>query len=173
MTIKTTIENAGKAVIGAFGSKADMAQSDILDTLKEEHDEVKKLLERLVDSDTARERKSLVLQVKKALVPHTKAEEKTVYDPVIALLAKDAKIDGAEGYFEHALASEMLTKLGKMTKPMSPDFSAAAKVLKELVTHHIDEEERNIWSQVKDNFSEDERAAMNRAFLAAKKKVKV
>ncbi len=171
MTIKTTIENAGKAVLGAFSPGT--AQADILDTLKEEHDEVKKLLGRLVDSDTARERKSLVAQVKKALVPHTKAEEKVVYDPIIALRDKDAKIDGAEGYFEHALAGEMLAKLGKMTKPLSPEFSAAAKVLKELVTHHIDEEERNIWGQVKENFSGEDRAAMNRAFLAAKKKVKV
>ena len=72
-----------------------------------------------------------------------------------------------------ARISEMLAKLSRMTKPLSPEFSAAAKVLKELVTHHIDEEERNIWGQVKENFSGEDRAAMNRAFLVAKKKMKV
>jgi hypothetical protein len=46
-------------------------------------------------------------------------------------------------------------------------------VLKELVDHHIQEEERNIWARVKENFSDQQRAAMNREFLAAKKKVKV
>ncbi|MEI9931500.1 MAG: hypothetical protein WDM89_13415 [Rhizomicrobium sp.] len=46
-------------------------------------------------------------------------------------------------------------------------------MLKELVEHHVEEEERNIWSDVKENFSEEERYAMNVAFEAAKKKVKI
>ena len=55
----------------------------------------------------------------------------------------------------------------------TPEFNACAKVLKELIGHHVQEEERNIWAQVKDNFSAEDRAQMNRAFEAAKKKVKV
>jgi hypothetical protein len=46
-------------------------------------------------------------------------------------------------------------------------------VLKELVEHHVEEEERNIWADVRKNFSDEDRFAMNRAFEAAKKKVKV
>ena len=49
----------------------------------------------------------------------------------------------------------------------------AAKVLKELVAHHVEEEERNIWAQVRKNFSDEQRARMNRDFLAAKKAVRV
>ena len=52
-------------------------------------------------------------------------------------------------------------------------FKASAKVLKELVDHHIQEEERNIWARVRENFSDEQRQRMNRDFLAAKKKVKV
>ena len=52
-------------------------------------------------------------------------------------------------------------------------MSPAGKVLRELITHHVAEEERNIWKDVKENFSDDDRARMNSAFLAAKKKVKV
>ena len=50
---------------------------------------------------------------------------------------------------------------------------ASAKVLKELVEHHVKEEERNIWPLVRENFSFEQREQMNRDFLAAKKKVKV
>ena len=39
--------------------------------------------------------------------------------------------------------------------------------------HHIQEEERNIWSDVKDNFDADGREQMNIRYLAAKKKVKI
>ena len=68
---------------------------------------------KLNDSDDAREQKSLVAKIAQALVPHTKAEEKVVYDPVAALSAKRAKIDGAEGYTEHALASATLKQLAQ------------------------------------------------------------
>jgi hypothetical protein len=37
----------------------------------------------------------------------------------------------------------------------------------------VQEEERNIWSDVKESFDSDDRKAMNLRYLAAKKKVKI
>jgi len=171
MTVRTSIEKATRSVLGAISLQTE-AQPDILDTLQAEHDEVQELLSKLVDSDTGREQKSLVARIKAALVPHTKAEEKVVYDAVLALKGGPAKVDGNEGYIEHGLASETLKKLDKLTAN-TPEFKATAKVLKELVNHHIKEEESNIWARVKENFSDERRAQMNRDFLLAKKKVKL
>lgn len=171
MSIKSTIEQAGKTMAEAFMPSA-MPDGDILETLHEEHEEVQELLSRLVDSDEAREQKRLVVRIKQALVPHTKAEEIVVYDPVSMLKDEQPKIDGAEGYTEHALASATLKQLETLTAN-TPEFKAAAKVLKELVAHHVEEEERNIWAQVRKNFSDEQRARMNRDFLAAKKAVRV
>jgi hemerythrin superfamily protein len=150
-----------------------MEEMDILDKLKKEHDEVKALLKQMVESEKAPERTQLLKKVKAALVPHTRAEEKVVYNPVLALKDKDAKVDGNEGYFEHAHADMALKKLGTIKPASSPEFTAAAKVLKELVEHHVREEEKNIWEDVKDNFDDDERIEMNRQFEAAKKKVRL
>jgi hemerythrin-like domain-containing protein len=155
------------------GENADATDNDILDTLKQEHRDVAEMLEKLVESESAAERKRLLTSIKEALVPHLRAEEKIVYDAVLALRGKEQKEHGEEGYMEHALGDKMLTQLGKMQNAMSPEFSAGAKVLKELVEHHVEEEESNIWSDVKDNFSEEDRLAMNKKFLAAKKRVKV
>ena len=47
------------------------------------------------------------------------------------------------------------------------------KVLKEIVEHHVEEEERNVWADVRKHFSEEERLEMNRRFEAAKQKVRV
>ncbi len=171
MTIRSSIEQATKSVMGSLSPQAE-GDEDILDTLQTEHDEVQELLEKLTASDNGREQKSLVAKVKAALVPHTKAEEKVVYDAVLALKGKDAKVDGNEGYIEHGLASQTLKSLDKLDAN-TPEFKAAAKVLKELIDHHVQEEERNIWSQVKENFSAEDRQQMNRDFLAAKKKVRV
>jgi hemerythrin superfamily protein len=178
MDVKTRLKNATDKLAAGLMPEKSPEETDILDTLKKEHDEVQELLSDLNDAATAKERKSLVGQIKKALVPHTKAEEKIVYDAVIAVRtaskeeSKKQKLDGTEGYMEHALASQTLAKLEKL-KPDSIEFLAAAKVLKELVDHHIREEERNIWSDVKNSFDGEERVAMNRRFLAAKKRVKV
>jgi hemerythrin-like domain-containing protein len=131
------------------------------------------MLEKLVESKSAAERKSLLTSIKMALVPHLRAEEKVVYDAVLALRGKEQKEHAEEGYIEHGLGDKMLASLGKMKDAMSPEFSAGAKVLKELVEHHVEEEENNIWSDVKDNFSGEDRVAMNRKFLAAKTRVRI
>lgn len=170
MNVRTQIEQAAKSLMGAL--TPGEAQPDILETLHAEHDEVRELLEKLVNSDAAREQKQLVAKIKQALVPHARAEEKVVYDAIIGLRGKEAKIKGNEGYIEHSLSDATLKKLDKLTAN-TPEFKAAAKVLKELLEHHIREEEKDIWAQVKENFSDEQREQMNRDFLAAKKKVKV
>lgn len=147
--------------------------TDILDTLKKEHEEVAAMLEELVDSDNGPERKKLVKQIKAALVPHLRAEEKVLYKSVLGLRDKQAKQDGEEGIIEHRLADKMLAGLGTAKSATSPQFSAAAKVLKELVQHHVEEEERVIWQDVKANFSAEDRVAMNRKFEAEKQRVRV
>ena len=139
-----------------FSPDGDDADADILDTLKKEHDEVAELLTQ---------------QIKSALVPHLRAEEKVVYNGIYALKDKEAKQDSAEGYMEHQLAEKMLVTLEHIDNAMSPEFAAGSKVLKEMITHHVEEEESNVWKDVKQHFSSDDRVGMNRKFLALKKKV--
>jgi hemerythrin superfamily protein len=155
------------------GEQPDDPGNDILDTLKQDHRDVAEMLEKLVDSHGAVERKKLLESIKEALVPHLRAEEKVVYDAVRGLRGKEQKTHAEEGYLEHGLADKTLGQLGKMSDTLSPEFTAGVKVLKELVEHHVEEEETNIWADVKEHFSDDDRVAMNRKFLAAKKRVKV
>jgi len=82
-------------------------------------------------------------------------------------------MDGKEGYIEHALASKTLQQLEKCASATSPEHRALAKVLKELVEHHIQEEENNIWDDVEEHFSDEEREQLNRTYLAAKQKVRI
>src|ERR1700689_2017947 len=173
MSMRSNIKKATNAVVKALTPENGADKADILDTLKKEHDEVKSLLSDLQDAPTAAQRRSLVKKIKTALLPHTKAEEKVVYNAVIALRDKEAQTDGQEGYLEHELAAKTLQRLQSIVNATSPEHKAAGKVLKELVEHHIDEEERNVWKDVKGNFSDDERVRMNTAFKAAKRRVKI
>ncbi len=173
MELMDSLKKTGRAVERAFMPTGKNADMDILDKLKLEHDEVLDLLADLVDTDNARERKAIFKKIKSALVPHERAEEKVVYDAIIAQKDRSQQVDGEEGYLEHDLADKTLVTMGKIANAGSPEFTAAAKVLKELLEHHIREEERNIWRDVRDRFDADERMAMNRRFEAAKKKVRI
>jgi hemerythrin superfamily protein len=170
MNFKQTIEQAGKTLKAAV---TPGPEGDILAALHEDHDLVQALLKQLVDSDSAAQRRDLLARIKNALVPHTKAEEKVVYDRIVALKGEKAKVDAHEGFFEHEAADRMLANLEKIERKNSPEFTAAAKVLKELIAHHVEEEERNIWTDVRENFSHAQRARMKTEFEAAKKRVKV
>jgi hemerythrin superfamily protein len=173
MSVASRVQRAVRAVKQTIApDQGENPDADILDTLAKEHDEVQGLLSDLQEAEGAVARRRLVQKIKRALVPHTKAEEKIVYDAVIALKSKDAKVDGREGYIEHELAARTLLKL-EQAPPNSPDHKAAGKVLKELVDHHVKEEENNVWRDVKSNFSDEERVAMNRRFLSAKQKIKI
>jgi hemerythrin superfamily protein len=116
MRVKTVVKQAARAISHTFSSSdIDVESTDILDTLKKEHNEVKDLLKNLSDAETPAQRRNLVQKIKAALVPHTKAEEKVVYDDVIALRDKDAQMDGHEGYLEHALAAKTLQRMEAIT----------------------------------------------------------
>jgi len=174
MRVKSVVKQAARAIGNTFSSSdKDAKSTDILDTLKKEHDEVKDLLENLSDAETPAQRRTLVHKIKGALVPHTKAEEKVVYDAVIALRDKEVQMNGHEGYLEHEWASKTLQRLEAIANAASPEHKAAGKVLKELVEHHIDEEERNIWKDVKEHFSDEDRKKMNVTFFVAKRRVKM
>ena len=174
MDMKSEVRKATGAVKKALSPEPGLAEeTDILDTLKQEHDEVKDLLAELQDAESGPQRNQLVQKIKKALIPHTKAEEKVVYDRVLGLKDKDAQTDGHEGYLEHELASKTLQRLDSMGASNSAEHQAVAKVLKELVEHHIKEEESNVWSDVKEYFSEEDRFEMNVQFEAAKARVKI
>jgi len=171
MSLTTNVKQAARKIEKAVTGTEP--EADLLDTLKEEHEAVSELLKKLVNSDKAAERRNLVAQIKTNLIPHVKAEQKVLYDAIMALKDKDAKQDGEEGYIEHALAGKTLADLEKISDATSPQHRATAKVLRELVEHHVKEEESNVWSKAKKNFSAEQRQAMNRRYLAEKRKVRL
>jgi hypothetical protein len=173
MSVMDRLTHAANKMAEQMSGDDSGSKADILDTLKQDHRDVAELLERLVDSDSATERNLLLASIRTALIPHLRAEERVVYEAVVGLRGNEQKQHGDEGYLEHDLADKMLATLGRVGNAMSPEFAAASKVLKELVEHHVKEEETHIWADVEDNFSDAERIAMNRKFLAAKSRVRV
>jgi Hemerythrin HHE cation binding domain len=174
MSVTSKVRKATETVAKAFvPDEKGAGDIDILATLEKEHDAMKMLLFDLQAADAAVDRLALVRKIKLLLVPHMEAEEKVVYGAVIALKDADAQIDGHAGSLEHEWASKTLERLDGISDAASAEHKAAAKVLMDLVEHHILEEESNIWSDLEEHFSEDDRARMNLEFQMAKKQVHV
>jgi hypothetical protein len=114
-----------------------------------------------------------VAEVKANLMPHVKAEQKVLDDAILALKDKAAQQDGEENYIEHALAAKTLADLEKISDATGPEHRATGKVLRELVEHHVKEEENTVWGDAKKRFSAEQRQAMNRRYLLEKIKVRL
>ena len=148
-------------------------QTDAIGLLKADHKKVKALLEQL-ESTTERasaKRKKLLTQIDTELKVHTSIEE-TIFYPAF----RDAvrKKEDREMYFEaveeHHVVKLVLPEIAR-TDPASEEFGAKAKVLKELVTHHAKEEERDMFPEAKKVFSKDELEELGARMEASKKKM--
>ena len=128
-----------------------MPSEDAISILKADHKKVKGLLEELEQTTdrAAKKRAKLLSQIDTELHVHTQIEE-TIFYPAF----RDAveKKEDREMYFEaleeHHVVKLVLPEIGN-TDPSSEPFAAKAKVLKELVTHHAKEEEREMFPEVK------------------------
>lgn len=119
--------------------------NDPMRILKADHREVAQLLARLADTDEGTERENLVSEVETKLGLHMELEESLVYDLVEEHVGAE---DKEEAEIEHGLVRETLTKLREMIE--QPGFGAVVEMLRGGISHHVEEEEREILPELKD-----------------------
>ena len=137
---------------------------EITDALKEDHEELKALIATVNDSADSEEIKMAFTQFAELLGKHSKAEEKVVYDALISTGDEETEMEGYEGYTEHMLAETLLKKLKEGADVTGPEWKAEAKVMQEILEHHIEEEEDEIFDAVENNFEDGEREEMGVEF---------
>lgn len=125
--------------------------NDPMRILKADHREVAQLLNRLSDTDEGAERENLVSEVETKLGVHMEVEESLVYGLIEEHVGAE---DREEADIEHGLVRETLTKLREMVE--QPGFGAVVEMLKGGITHHVEEEEREILPELKDSMGNAE-----------------
>lgn len=119
-----------------------------IELLKQQHKKTKEALEKLSEGKQMSPAES-----KKAadeLVAHMVIEEHIFY-PRVRQLMKDMI---EEGYEEHAVARFELARL--LQAGGGDDKKTRATVLKELIEHHVEEEEKELFPKVKKGVPEEE-----------------
>jgi hemerythrin superfamily protein len=126
--------------------------------LKADHAAVKRLLRELTETGdrAVKQRENLVSRIERELKMHSQLEEEIFYPAFKALSAgSDAEDLFYEASEEHHLVDIVLPAL-KAANPRSHEFEAKAKVLKDLVEHHIKEEEGQMFVQARSLFEDDQ-----------------
>jgi hemerythrin-like domain-containing protein len=125
----------------------------LFEALREDHDTQRTLLGLLVKTHGDSEgREALFEKVKKALSSHAAAEERALYIPMMEVDMTQEK--ARHSVAEHHEIDELVEEL-EDTDFSSPGWLAAAKKLHELVTHHLDEEEQEVFQLAGRALSDD------------------
>jgi hypothetical protein len=151
---------------------------DAIALLKEDHKKVSDLFEKIEGlGDTAHvTRGKIFSDIDTELTVHAEIEE-TIFYPAFRAKTKKNTEPGdeiREAYEEHVNVKEMLGKLEDL-QPSDDTYNAKLQVLGELVKHHVQEEESELFKQARQLFDKSEleslgeqMASMKADLLAAK-----
>lgn len=126
--------------------------------LKSDHATLKRLLRELSETTekAVKQRETLVQEIEREVKMHAQVEEEVFYPAFKAATrgdeAEDLFYEAAE---EHHVVDMVLPAL-KSANPKSKEFTAKASVLKELIEHHIKEEETEMFKEARQRFSDEQ-----------------
>lgn len=135
-------------------AKKRTAAPDAIALLKQDHETVRTLLGQFENATGAR-RQKLLGQIKKELEVHTTIEEEIFY-PAFQQAArkKEDKKLFFEAVQEHHVVDLVMPEMNDGSSP--EELKARAKVLKDLVEHHAEEEETEMFPRARKLMDRDE-----------------
>jgi hemerythrin superfamily protein len=140
---------------------------DAIQLLMDDHRKVKTLLEQ-IESTTERgvkTRTELFAQIKQELTIHEIIEEEIFY-PALKEHPKATEIV-LEGYEEHHVVDLLMGELSEL--PVDDEtWGAKAKVMKENIEHHVEEEEGEMFEKARQVFDAEELARLGEVMAARK-----
>lgn len=147
-----------------------------IELLEQDHKTVKKLLEELSNTTerALKKRTELLARIELELQAHTTIEEEIFYPALTQAGDKDDVKMYHEAKEEHRTVDSLVLPDLKQTEPSTTEFSGRVKVVKELLEHHIEEEETEMFPQAKKLLGKallEELGAEMEAMKAAHKKL--
>ncbi|MFE5086106.1 hemerythrin domain-containing protein [Streptomyces mirabilis] len=138
--------------------------------LKEDHKTVETLFKQLekAGANAHAEKRKIADQVIEELTTHTWIEEKIFY-PAAREADPDTKDDVLESVEEHHVVLWMLSEL-KDLDPADERFDAKMTVLMENVRHHVEEEEKEWFPNIRKAMGRNRLTELGEQMEAAKKK---
>ena len=117
---------------------------DAISLLKKQHREVEQLFKKIEKTDDGGQRRELMEEIVSHLEMHTSLEEEIFYPAVREAPSKKAGEMINEAFEEHAVVKLVLRELPNVD-PEDERFEAKMTVLQELIEHHVEEEEKEMF----------------------------
>ncbi|MFC6092750.1 hemerythrin domain-containing protein [Saccharothrix lopnurensis] len=136
--------------------------TDVVELILEDHRRFEELFRQLRDRNS--DRTALLGELAALLVAHAEAEESEVYPA----LKRYKEVDNDEvdhGAEEHAEGHQALLALMEVTDTESEDWESKLEELVEALNHHVDEEERTILNDAREQVEDARRAELGKLFL--------
>lgn len=139
---------------------------NILTTLKNEHDELRELFEKMnATTDRAEKtRVELLEKIEAALIPHAKWEETVFYPAFAERASHEQLLQHAEAIQEHRAVELAVLPDIHAAEVGSRQFAGSALVLSEFVDHHAKEEEKEMFKSARELFSKEELAEFDEQY---------
>ena len=122
---------------------------DAIELLTQQHREVKEMFDRFENmTDRAKvSKKKLADEICNALIMHTTIEEE-IYYPATREASEETEDLVDEAVVEHASAKDLIAQIMEMD-PGDDLYDAKVKVLGEMVEHHVQEEEVEMFQKTR------------------------
>ena len=127
-------------------AKRATGAADALALLEADHREVDDLFDAFEEANGDAEQRECAAAICAALKVHARLEEELFYPAVWPALKDKSLIE--EALVEHASARDLIAQI-ESGVPGQPFFAARVRVLGEYVRHHVEEEEDEIFPQVR------------------------
>ena len=125
-------------------------QKSALTLLKADHDKVKQLFkqyEKLAEKEDVAGKTAIANEICAELTAHAAAEEEVFYSAAKEKIDDDDLINEAD--VEHDTAKDLIAQIQIMS-PTNPMYDAKMKVLDEYITHHVEEEESEMFPKARE-----------------------
>lgn len=150
--------------------KKSVQNKSILQMIKRDHQLLRESLAALTQEDVApSEKKKQLERFIFNLKVHSKAEEQSLYNSLVEL--QEIRPQILEGFEEHQMADQLIKELESTNfqTEWTDEAGAKAKVLAELVAHHLKEEEEELFPKIKTYLTKTELENLGVIYLQIRK----
>ena len=143
----------------------------ILQDLHKDHEEVSGLIEQCLKTEASAERNQLFKEIMSMLLAHSEAEQNVLYKKMQKSDDEKTRSFVFEGLNEHQIVEQQLHQMARARNKASEQWTAQLTVLKELVNHHVKEEESTGFSCARKEFAREDLEKMSGQFQRQKEKL--
>jgi hypothetical protein len=137
--------------------------------LRNDHRDLSILIEKIEHASSPELRKKLFLDLKTELYLHAFVEEKIFYPELKR--ATESRGIALEGYEEHRVIEKLLEEMDELS-PEVEQWDAKLEVLKEIIDHHVQEQENTIFNNGNELLTQEESEQLGARMATEKAKEK-